>query len=385
MAQASKWLWGSCFVLSACAQSGGAGPEPVSTRDVQANVMLLTDSSGSMVWRPSCACETAGCTECLADCSRFERNSWHAVLGAIGGSFGNFSCEARERTSANGATYDIDYPKPFYTLGANVTQSADGVLDRYASRVNFGLATFDAMRTYVGSSDLVSDFDAALSSGADGQFSYAGGSPASPRSRPDGSRVGKLFYPGADVDYFIDTGIMSADAPSGGLIMPGDLTSGRIRAALKDLRPFGGTPTASALDDLYYAYDEARVGGKNYVVLITDGLPDDDFRAYPAPGCDCAANGTCPAGSDPSQMNCPYPTAESAAKHLRCGFDEDHCDGPVRQLLIVGLGMRDQHARAGLDAIAAVGGGRTFYADNEAELKTALDAALEHALADAGN
>ena len=385
MAQLRSWLWVCGSLFSACAQApvvvGGHGQD-------KPEVLLLADNSGSMSWRPNCECASLTCEECLPDCSRGQHNRWHALVATLSGSFENFSCEARERTNANGATYDIDYPRPFYQLGDDVAQYADGVLDRYASRMNFGLATFDATRTYTGSADLVplASFDSARSAGPTGQHSYAGGAPAALRARPDGSLVGKLYYPGAAEDYFIDSGIMSASAPEGGLIMPGasSLTSERIRESLLAVRPFGGTPTASALDDLYFAYEQAGARkAAQYVVLITDGYPDDDFMLYPNPGCDCARTGTCPPEEDPGRMSCPYPAVEAAAQHLRCGFDASACDGPVRQLIVGGLRIDDAVARERLDALAAAGGGVAIYADQEAELTPALDEAMDRILADA--
>jgi hypothetical protein len=385
-----------CLALIACGTppvviGDAGGGDAGSTAAPKASVLLLADTSGSMIWQQSCTCTSLGCEECQIDCSLGQHNRWHALLAATGGSFQNFSCSARERTAANGATYDVDYSRPFYPLGDDVTQASDGILDRYADSVYFGSATFDAMRTYVGQGDLVpaSAFQSALSTSDLGQFSYAGGAPSMYRARPDGSLVGKVRYPTTTQDYFIDSGIMSSDAPQGGLLFPSadPARAAQIRASLRGVRPYGGTPMAAALDDLSYAYSQHTPpsGAKQYVLLVTDGYPDDDFRQYPVPGCNCAADGTCPADIDPSEMACPYPTAEDAARHLHCGFDAGVCDGPVTKLIIVVLDVSDAAERARLDAVAAAGGGQTFYADGEAELRDAANAAMDSIVSDAAH
>jgi hypothetical protein len=367
----------------------GAGDDAGPAAASKPSVMLLADSSGSMGWRPSCTCTTSACTECSIDCSAAQHSRWHALLAAIGGSLQNFSCSARERTAEDGATYDIGYYNPFYVLGDDVTQASDGILDRYADKAGFGVATFDAMRTYVGAGDLVraASFRGDSSDGAPGEFSYAGGSPSMYRMRPDGSSVGKVRYPTTAADYFIDSGIMSSDAPYGGLSMPSDATSqaANIRASLRGVRPFGGTPTASALDDLWLAYSSfmPAAGSKQYVLFFTDGAPDDDFRQYPVPGCNCAAEGTCPPNEDSSIMACPFPTPEDAAAHLHCGFDARQCNGPVTKLIIVALDVSDGNARSSLEAVAAAGGGQVLYADTEADLRAAASSAMDLIVADA--
>jgi hypothetical protein len=226
-----------------------------------------------------------------------------------------------------------------------------------------------------------------MSNGALGEFSYAGGSPSMYRMRPDGSLVGKLRYPSTVQDYFIDSGIVSSAAPQGGLSMPSDAASqaAAIRASLRAVRPFGGTPTASALDDLSFAYSSftPAAGSKQYVLFFTDGFPDDDFRDYPVPGCNCAAEGTCPPSEDASLMACPYPTPEDAARHLHCGFDDTQCKGPVTKLIIVALDVTAPSSRASLEAVAANGGGQVFYADTEADLRDAATAAMDAIVADA--
>src|SRR5262249_29186901 len=132
-------------------------------------------------------------------------------------------------------------------------QTQNGLLDNYSTRIRFGLMTFDGMRTYAGASDLVfaQDFSETLSNTAPGSYSY-GPSMA-------------LRYPKCDHDYLINSGVRSEDAAEGGLIkINSDKCSNPpcdqyeindlIQSTLLKTRTFGGTPTASALDDMYYHF-----------------------------------------------------------------------------------------------------------------------------------
>jgi len=356
-------------------------------------VTLLIDTSGSMTWRASCACESVGCLECDVDCASPARPRWHDVLAAVSGSFDGYACSLLARIEDNGASYDVGYTRPIIRLAPGVQQRADGLLDRYQDRVQFGLATFDAMLTYSGVSDLVAlgDFDFARSRGPYGAHSYAGGDQNALRVRPDGTVVGKVYYPTSGEDYFVDWGVMSALAPSGALLLPRSdayppQVSADIKQQLRDLQPFGGTATSAALDDLYFAFGaedasdaSAPRPGKRYLLLITDGVPDEAFRQY---GCGCAAEGTCPPGEDPARMSCPYPTASAAAQHLRCGFDPQSCNGPVSQVHVVSYSASTELDRSELGALAAAGGGTALFPNDPDELTRALDQVLTEILAD---
>jgi hypothetical protein len=391
----SRWFAG----LVACALGCGQPPLIVGDGGVDAgadggastpkpHVLLLVDTSGSTTYRADCQCQSFGaCPECLPDCTTTGRPRWHDMLAAISGSFEDYSCTALERSAENGATYDLGYIYPFHRLGAGVGQQADGLLDRYRDKVHFGLATFDGMRTYVGAGDLVTTFDFTRSIGVDGLYSY-GGAPGG-RIRPDGTVVGRVGYPSVTQAHFTDTGIRSAAASDGALILPHEHSDPadaveHIKQQLAAVRPFGGTPIASALDDLYLAFTEnvaVEPDAKRYVILLTDGYPDDDFREYPTPGCDCVARGNCPAGEDLSLMSCPYPTAMEAARVLRCGYDPSTCAGRVAATHVVTLSLADPISQGAMDDIAAAGGGDAIHAYNAQSLSAALDAVMSSILA----
>lgn len=373
------------------AESRLGAPEEIASP----RVVLLLDTSGSMQWRGDCTCSSPSCAECLPSCEAQQRSRWHLVLEALTGSFESFGCRHQLRTASEGATYDLDYPIPNIALAPFVEQRSDGLLARYEERVGFGVATFDSVPAY-GSTELVAEnaFDYARSRDVEGMSSYAGSDPrraTRARSRPDGSTVGRVYYPKSAGPFLIDTGIRSQQAPEGALVLPGEGESARERTLritdqLLDVRPFGGSPTAAALDDLYFALDHAArpTTPKTYVVLITDGLPDDDFRRFPQPGCGCSSFEEC--GEDPSAMSCPYPLPSEAAQHLRCGFEPDGCDGPADTLFVVALLSQDEEAvQQGLDAIAAAGGsGRARFASSLTELTAVLDAIVDPIASDSG-
>ncbi|HKP57363.1 MAG TPA: hypothetical protein VJV78_11615 [Polyangiales bacterium] len=356
-----------------------AGPSEPAPAPV---VMLLIDTSGSMSQLPECECSDFSCSNCFPNCSAGEQNRWFTVLASLTGSYQNFGCQELSRTAANGATYDEGYSMPLYRLATTTTQNPDGLLDEFAQRIQFGLATFDGEYTYRGGTDLIplSSFDFSLGQGMPGLFSYGGASPAGPRFRPDGSEIGRVFYPGCFEPYYVDSGIRSVLATDGALSLPAANAPAVLRAQLAQTRPYAGTPIAASLDDLYsfFASDPSAsvaAGRKRHVVLVTDGSPDNDFREL---GCDCAAWGTCDPWTDPAQVSCPYPSAPDAARHLICGFDPSACSGVVDAVHVVGLSVSDVAARANLDAIAADGGtGNARFASNQAELRAALRAVFE--------
>jgi type IV pilus assembly protein PilY1 len=364
------------------AQSGG-DPD---LRNLEPFVMVIVDTSGSMERKVACTCTTPGCAECLPTCPVTEtapppdeRNRWSYVLEALTGRFTDFRCNALARTSANGATYDVGYYLPYHqpwhcasgsacTYPATIStgmpattqpfQGNNGVLDTYASTVRFGLMTFDGMETYLGANPLVhySAFNTTLSASQQGMWSY-GGPPH------------RFHYPNCTEDYAMDTGARSTTATEGGLISvnstncanpPCDIfqINASIQDALLRTRPYGGTPIAASLDDLYYHFkndlSDTFGGCRNrYALLLTDGYPDDDYRSY---GCDCAKQMNCPPAEDPKDMMCPYPLAEDVAHDLVNGRSGD--TPQMSQLFVVGIGVSstDIATRTKLNLIASQGG-----------------------------
>ncbi len=345
---------------------------------------------------PSCVCESPfDCANCEPNCEgegEGERNRWYTMLGALNGSYDNFGCERRERTAANGATYDEGYSIPFYALTPTTSQRVDGLIDAYADRIQFGLATFDGEFTYQGGADLIPlrTWNFAASDGTAGLFSYGGASTSGPRLRPDGTEVGRLFYPGTSEPYYVDSGIRSASATEGALSLPSlDLSpserSSQLQLQLQRVRPYGGSPIAASLDDLYVFFTEDPLSrssapdAKRHVIVVTDGAPDPDFRDL---NCDCSTPpNVCPAAVDPATLSCPYPRLADAVRHLRCGFGAV-CDGPVERVHLVGLNQADPTARGDVEAIAAAGGTSARFADDEAQLRAAFGEVLADILAD---
>lgn len=354
-------------------------------------VMLLVDTSGSLERMADCTCMTPGCEECLPDCSRGDRNRWANVLEVLTGTFDDFSCERMDRTGEP-FSYDAGYYLPYNKPSG--TQHNDGLLDDYRDRLRFGLATFDGLDTWVGTTAVVAadDFDFDASASESGLWSY------NPQhdtgaSAPDGMAAGEFRYPHDVSTFYMDTGIRNAHAEQGTLIVATDPTTApqlneAIQQDLLSVRPYGGTPIAAAFDDLYYllakdpsmAAERAR-NAPRHVVLITDGVPDDDYRSF---GCDCATRSdassdpSCMNIGDPSTLRCPYPTAEDAARALRCGQDPVTCDaGVVTQVHVVSFADADPSVTSRMDHVAVEGGGQgAHHAFGELQLRQALEDVL---------
>jgi hypothetical protein len=317
------------------------------------------------------------------------------VIEALTGSSSTFSCTRRARTEAGGFTYDAGYLLPYHEPSFG-TQAEDGVLDDYADRVRFGLATFDGIGTYQGENPLIaaSDFDEDLSQSVSGLWSYG---PAS---------AGTYAYPGTMHDYMVDTGIRSSRASDGALRIAFDddergAVLARIDTELLNVRPYGATPTAAALDDLYYLFSEdpdfAAEGPEDrFVVVITDGHPDHDFREF---GCNCAYEQAADDGGvdacselsadDVARMKCPYPTPEDAARYLAHGRPAEIDDsakrpkGPrqVDRVYIVAFDVRDAETQLVLGNIASAGGtDRARHGEASASLRAALEEVFQDIL-----
>lgn len=351
-------------------------------------MMLVVDTSGSMEWLPDCTCETNACEECLPDCDSDtgtdEMNRWATALEALTGSFPEpYECETYERNNSEKFGFDLGYQIPYHQpwecgpetgpCPSTVVQEEDGILDKYKTQIRFGLMTFDSQPTYVGAEYLVSKaaFNREKSDSEDGLWSYGMGDgfPPTLRVRDDNSKVGLLHFPNCSEDFVMDTGARSEDAvavvdgkpqPQGKLISAlstdnMETTNEQIQNALLAARPYGGTPLAAAMDDLYYYFDQLEDGAAEcrgtYAVLITDGRPDDDYRAES--GCDCETREeccqayhkleTCDSVSDletnpeydPTSFQCPYPTPVEVAEALINGYDDS--GGVLTKCFVVGF------------------------------------------------
>jgi hypothetical protein len=76
-------------------------------------------------------------------------------------------------------------------------------------------------------------------------------------------------------------------------------------------------------------------------------------------------------------MHCPYPTALETAQVLRCGQDNETCDGPVERVYVVGFAVDDDNVTEQLNAIASADGSeRARFAQTADELHEQLAALL---------
>ena len=439
MSRSARWLLAIGVLLSSAPAAAQSDPD---IRGLVPFMMLVVDTSGSMERLPACGCVTPGCEECLPQCSlpnvagvppkdaqghELKKNRWGVVLEALTGSFKDFQCEELARTIDNGMDYDVGYHLPYFqpwdcnsqTAGtpcaynsANSTldQSTNGIIDAYSNRMRFGLMTFDGFDTYVGAPPLVPalQFQQTLSDSVQGLWSYGG-----PHS---------FHYPHCTEDYMIDTGARSAVADQGTLVSlnsclgggaPGaspecpswctncagdQITIGSdIKKSLLKTRPYGGTPIAASLDDLYEHLkndltDQFGSCRHRFAMLVTDGYPDDDYRNF---GCDCANESPVDCGGDPdtARMHCPYPKAEDAARYLLHGRPNTTDQPLIEQLFVVGLSIDDSAVFAKLNDIAVAGcgaaggcadadGNTALFADDLSKLVQNLDAVMTKAAGD---
>jgi hypothetical protein len=360
-------------------------------------VLIVLDTSLSMERKADCECTSPACSECLPECSSdgSEKNRWAQTLEALTGTFDDFSCEAIDRETLVD-THDSNANVPHHEPRG--VQRADGILQTFATRVRFGIATMDAIASY--DRDQQRDIlEYSFTAAADeaGLWSYPPAQdPSEVESRVGDRLAGSYRYPGCPQPYFMNTGIRNRDAAAGALIVETALddesaTEEAIRQTLLAVRPFGGTPIAAALDDVRALFEldpsmsaERDNPQRAHVLLITDGRPDGDYRAN---NCDCnepesgkdGCAGLLREDESPSDMHCPYPTPERAALALRCG-NSAACDtGFVSKLHVIGFAVSgDEIAREKVDAIAFAGDTeRGAFANNGDELRAAIAAILD--------
>jgi type IV pilus assembly protein PilY1 len=346
-----------------------ANPEPL--------VLLLLDSSGSMERM------TGGPTAPLPRCTGTainpsQRNRWATMVEALSGSWRNdeYFCTQVPRTDSS--LPDYRYVLPHHRLPAGISQLSDGILDVYLERVRFAMMTFDNTYTFRVAPDYANqvlwprtDFltreAAGWNSGMQGEYSY--GEPQT------------LRFQGCETTFMVDTGARNGGASMGRLISMGgdadrDAVNQMIQADLLNIRPYGATPTSSFLDDAAYYlqnHPDVTTGDlwsscrKKYVILLTDGQPDAEFRD---PRFDCE-----------SVDGCPYRRAEEIAADL-CQYStsEARCTGMVDGVFVVAFDVADDASLAQLNAIAERGGTeQALLAANRAELMAQLGYILDSA------
>ncbi len=368
---------------SAHAQSGLADIQPI-----KPVMMLLVDTSGSMERMP----DTSSCVDCMPACTNtasdvYQKNRWAVTLEALTGTFNNFRCVRKDRSTYTGA-FDQDYFLPHYDFTTGATQASDGVLDTYKSRLKFGLMTFDGILTTVNGATLVPYANYASSStlkaqidGTEGMYSYPNSS----------SGWKQLLFPGCDSPYGVNAGARAKGTVAGSLISVGltdsgtdvQAVNGQIQSALLQVRPYGGTPIAGMLDDLqYYLQNDTDIKSgsdpyatcrKRYAVLLTDGAPDSLFRGAPF-NCDMAGTNACGTGK---ACICPYDKEEQIAGSLRTSK-------LLTALWVLAFNVNDTNALSKLDLIAQAGGkSDAFRALTPASLRAQLDSLMDLAQPDA--
>lgn len=366
----------ACLAAGSLAGAGVVSAQSPDIRDVRPIVMLLVDTSGSMEY------ESGQPTGTLPTCSGSltgvnERTRWATVLEALTGSWPSFTCTTVNRRATYSGAPDQYYYLPYHRP-PNSGQLADGVLDVYSERVKFGLMTFDTLFGLTSVPDELmvtqSIFATRLldNAGLAGDYSY--GEP-----RP-------LTFPGCSTTFMVDGGARSPAAPYGQLVSVGTdaddyrVVNATIQSQLLTTRAYGATPTAAMLDDFrYYLQNHADVapatgtGGDpfaacraRYAVLLTDGQPNDPYRAM-----GCAAAG----------YSCPYDHPSNIAADLcRYNAGSTQCEGLVDGVFVVGFEVGDPAAQAALDDIADRGGtGTAFMATDRLSLIASLSAAIDRA------
>ncbi len=368
-------LLGSGLLGSSIAQAQSA-PD---IRNIRPVVMLLVDTSGSMERMsggssaplPMCSGSASGTNE---------HNRWTTVLEALTGSWpsANFFCTDVDRTaSAFLGQPDYRYFLPYHQPSLSVSQMNDGILDVYLDRIKFGLMTFDNTYTfrdpplYVNTQLMPQTMFMARSGEnliGPGEFSYGGPKP--------------LSFPGCGTTYMVDTGARNESAQMGRLVSVGTESDDprainqTIQDVLLNTRPYGATPTSSLLDDFrYYAtnhpdmtssdpYSECR---NRYVLLLTDGQPDAEFRDRRF---NCESSG-----------GCPYQRATTIAADLcRYSGSDGACTGEVDGVYVVAFDVTDSTAVSELNAIADVGGTTSaLLASDRSELMARISEVLDMA------
>ena len=265
------------------------------------------------------------------------------------------TCRMVQRNSTGGFTtdeVDYDYPIPHYEW--NITSTVNpGILDKFEKDVDFGLMTFDGTPGWTAGEQLIEStaWTAAnavspaggLSYGEDKDFTFLGCNGTTYTINVGAKGYALDNWPGTDGTQYPNswssgTTYLGAMAPFSSdpahAFTWTQNTGGRfsfdassnpnptddIARILKQVRPYGSTPIAGMLDDIRYSYATMGEPGyrgigvsgredlygrcrKNFVVLLTDGYPNLEFRGAPF---HCEADG----------FDCPYDRAEDIVADL---------------------------------------------------------------------
>jgi type IV pilus assembly protein PilY1 len=386
-----QWSFPLFALASGLASARASAQAALDVQRPKPVVMLLVDTSGSMERMPGASTgQTDDLPQCTGDPTHdgAQRNRWAITLEALTGTFQNYSCRQEDRNSAKYAgKYDQGYYLPHYNFTSGpsdfttiATQNSDGVIDAYATRVKFGLMTFDGVATTQGGPTLVplSEWNSDTNfqnqvNGAAGMYSYG--------------NVGQLYFPGCPTVYGVNQGARNASAPDGALIaasVDGDgiaTVNNQVQQSLLSVRPFGGTPLAGMLDDLrYYLTTDSSVKTgsdpfarcrQRYAIVITDGAPDNTYQRY---HCNAAGDSAC----NGSKCICPYASEADIAADLRNSE-------LLEQLLVVAFDV-DAATKQELDEIAQAGGSQGAIAATDiATLRQQLSGLLNGISSDAAS
>jgi type IV pilus assembly protein PilY1 len=344
----------------ALAPASSALAQAPDLREIQPDVMLLVDTSGSMDYAMGSVSGLGGRMPTCngAPGSSNERSRWITLLEALTGQYSSSSyyCSTLSRIGFTGAPdqyYPHPFAQPFGTQGA-------GILDSYLTRVRFGLMTFDNVYGLLGiaptSNQIMTApgvWSAALALGPQGDYSYG--------------NAMQVRFPGCATTYMVNGGARRSASASetfgGGLVSFGNATSDPtvinaiVQSALLGMRPYGSTPTGALLDDFRWFLNNdpdvrpaaSGAGGdpyqacrSRYAILISDGQASDPFREV-----GCATAG----------YTCPYDLPTNIAADL-CRWDGTQCTGLIDGLFTVAFDPSTRRCTAAdgaLDPVCTTG------------------------------
>jgi len=273
-----------------------------------------------------------------------------------------------------------------------VAQASDGLLDALQYTTKFGLMTFDGQGTYQDGEPLIAR-DSILNNTT--IANWVGVPPGSGGAAYSGSAQGMysygplktLTFQGCDNPYGMNLGVRGPGTHAGALVSVSAsddgsavrATNDAVQNGLLNVRPYGGTPIAAALDDLNYWVENSPdvksplQGGLDpfaecrpkFAVLLTDGAPDTMFRDTRY---SCQTyTGACQYDDATDTDCCPYDTEANIAARLRSDPKKK-----FTSLYVVAFNVTDPSAISTLETIALAGGETLKQAQTAAELRSQL-------------